>query len=173
MPNKSKSKSKSNHDLLFRSPPTPRALRRNRPRKRGMLRSLLDDALCKTIDQLCQQLGSLLLSPSVQSSVTPSPTSVANSSSMAAMATTAAEAAEATSHNDHVPPPPAALSHLILSHPNSSEGKRDRSNRNHSQNCLILLDECVDIDGTVKNLASAADSSKIVLEALVEIGRRC
>ena len=124
-----------------------------------------DDALLETIDQFRQQLGSSSASPSVQSSVTPSPTSVANSSSTAATA--------ATSRDDHVPPPPAALSHLILSHPNSSEGKRDRSNRNHSQNCLILLDECVDIDRTVKNLASAADSSKIVLEALVEIGRRC
>mmetsp|Transcript_17407 Transcript_17407/g.30632 ORF Transcript_17407/g.30632 Transcript_17407/m.30632 type:complete len:721 (-) Transcript_17407:238-2400(-) len=92
-----------------------------------------------------------------------------------------AAAAEATSRDDHVPPPPpAALSHLILSHPNSPEGKRDRSNRNHFQNCLTLLDECVDTDGTVKNLYNAAadsnsasGSSEKVLEALVEIGRRC
>jgi len=127
-----------------------------------------DEALRETIDQFCQQLGASSPPPPP----TPSPTSVtADDSTNSAASTAEAESA---------PSIPAALSHLVLSHPNSPNGRRDRENRNRFQNCLNLLDDCVNSDGTIKNLEYGGDAGSIgerserkVLEALAEIGHRC
>ena len=66
---------------------------------------------------------------------------------------------------------PAALSHLILSHPRSSSGEADRRSRTRFHDRLALLDGRVRADGTVR--VDDADDAGEVARALGEIGRRC
>ncbi|KAL7428495.1 hypothetical protein ACHAXH_006278 [Discostella pseudostelligera] len=137
-----------------------------------------DEALRETIDQFCQQLGVV----GIGVGATPSPTSVA----VAASSSNGDDDEQpATCHNDESTSAsvviPAALSHLVLSHPNSLNGKRDRSNRSQFQNWLALLDSYVGTDGKVNVNSEAGTNRKSkagsdvenVLEALVQIGRHC
>ena len=133
-----------------------------------------DEALRETIDQFCQQLGVAAVAAS------PTSVSVAASSSIG-------EELPAPCHDDDTSNIsaiiPAALSYLVLSHPNSSNGKRDRSNRRQFQNWLAMLDGCVGSDGTVtvnieNNIANSkfnasCSNGENVLEALVQVSRRC
>ena len=66
---------------------------------------------------------------------------------------------------------PAALSHLILSHPRSSSGEAERRIRTRFHDRLALLDGRVRADGTVR--VDDADDAGEVVRALGEIGRRC
>lgn len=65
---------------------------------------------------------------------------------------------------------PSALGHLIVSHPDSSIGKRERSNRRRFQDRMSLLDGYVEADGKV---TVDAQTYEEVAQALHEIGRRC
>ncbi|KAL3770119.1 hypothetical protein ACHAW5_009660 [Stephanodiscus triporus] len=124
------------------------------------------DALRETIDQFRRQLGG----PPVAAVVVdddqppppprPSPTSVAVSAGGAE--------AEGRTRNDIAIPP--ALSHLVLSHPHSKEGRREREYRRRFHDRLALLDGCVGSDGKVNLEASDAEE---VIRALDEVGRRC
>lgn len=76
-------------------------------------------------------------------------------------------------NNDNINLPllPPALGHLIVSHPDSSIGKRDRSNRLRFQERMSFLDGYVETDGKVT--AVDAQTYEEVAQALHEIGRRC
>lgn len=129
-----------------------------------------DEALRETINQFCQQLGVVAVA---------SPTTVVASSSIGD------ELPSAACHNDGAGNVsvvvPTALSHLVLSHPNSPDGKRDRSKRRRFQKWLELLDSSVGTDGTVDvdidsftNCKSKVDSDgDKVLDALIRISRCC
>jgi len=98
-----------------------------------------DEALAETIDQFCQQLGVVSTNYTstndiVTTSSEPSPRSVVGDNN-----TTEISAAVV----------PKELSHLILSHPNSSDGKKERENRSTFQDALTTLDSFVNTDGTV------------------------
>ncbi|KAL7541178.1 hypothetical protein ACHAXR_011633 [Thalassiosira sp. AJA248-18] len=156
-----------------------------------------DDALRETIDQFCQQLGVDVVVIGSNSGTNAgndddnnnggasvaaplqSPTSVAIANNTSGRTTN--NVAPDAVVEEAVVVVPAELSHLVLSHPNSSEGQRDRESRREFQNCLTLLDGCVNTDGTVNVTAAdgnhadgdAGSGSGRVLNALVEIGRRC
>jgi len=107
------------------------------------------EALRETIDQFRRQLGG---------SETPSPS----------------ESTTTVEENNDIPPLlllPSALGHLIVSHPNSIIGKRERSNRRRFQQRMSFLDGYVETDGKVVTVD--ARTSDEVAQALDEIGRRC
>lgn len=123
-----------------------------------------DEALRETIDQFCQQLGVV--------GAGASPTSVSAESSIGIGDELLLAASHDADDGDISVIVPAALSHLVLSHPDSSDGRRDRSNRSQFQNWLELLDGCVGPDGTV-TVSNADFNSEKVLKALTQISRRC
>jgi len=97
-----------------------------------------DEALSETIDQFCQQLG--VVSTNYTNDITtssgsePSPRSVVGDNNNTEISAAVV---------------PKELSHLILSHPNSSDGKQERENRSTFQDNLTKLDSFVNTDGTV------------------------
>jgi len=96
-----------------------------------------DEALAETIDQFCQQLGVVSTNYTntndIVSGSEPSPRSVVGDNN----------------NTDADTVVPKELSHLILSHPNSSDGKQERKNRSTFQDALTKLDCFVNADGTV------------------------
>jgi hypothetical protein len=66
---------------------------------------------------------------------------------------------------------PACLDHLIISHPNSIIGKRERSDRRKFQERMSFLDGCIDTNGKIT--AVTAHTCDEVVQAMNEIGRRC
>ena len=96
-----------------------------------------EEALIETMDQFVQQLGGETVSSN----------SISNSNSkLNSVTSDTAETAKTAAAAGAVP---ASLSHLILSHPSSPQGKIDRENRSAFQNCLNLLDASVNGDGSL------------------------
>ncbi|KAL3827432.1 hypothetical protein ACHAXA_003166 [Cyclostephanos tholiformis] len=72
---------------------------------------------------------------------------------------------------------PSVLSHLILSHPNSQSGRRERDERRQFADRLAFLDGFVMTDGTVRLSDREGDGDEDAGEAIIrtmdDIGRRC
>ncbi|KAL7531752.1 hypothetical protein ACHAWF_003897 [Thalassiosira exigua] len=136
-----------------------------------------DEALRETIDQFRRQLGSCGAGAGVigvgdgGAAPSPSPTSVARSAAGASSgdAKPEDEPPESTPKAPGRDVPPA-LAHLVLSHPDSPDGRRARDGRRRFRNSLASLDGFVGTDGKVT--LNDADVER-ALEALGEVGRRC
>ena len=114
-----------------------------------------EDALRETIDQFAQQLGVVVTVTNANDTATqssnnnePSPRSVVAASSTN-NTLDSITAAPDEDNNIVAIAIPSALSHLILSHPNSPRGKVERTNRTNFQDSLSILDNCVTKDGTI------------------------
>jgi hypothetical protein len=125
-----------------------------------------DDALRETIDQFRRQLG-----PVGVVNHPPPPPRPSSTSALAVPGGAGQDVTRGDGDDGIAVDVPAALSHLILSHPHSTSGKAERRSRRRFRDRLALLDGCVRADGTVR--ADDDPDAGAMMRALDEIGRWC